>query len=84
MLLKQRIQNLKAHYHQLKESVGWFKAAARLDFDWSAVGELLERMGEFFAVSAGWPVAVQRILAFEAEKVYSPGKRYARRKACHV
>jgi len=41
-------------------------------------------MGEFFAVSAGWPVAVQRILAFEAEKVYSPGKRYARRKACHV
>ena len=26
-----------------EESVGWFKAAARLDFDWSAVGELLER-----------------------------------------
>ena len=67
-----------------EESVGWFKAAARLDFDWSAVGELLERMGEFFAGSAGWPVAVQRILAFEAEKIYSPGKRYARRKACHV
>ena len=67
-----------------EESVGWFKAAARLDFDWSAVGELLERMGEFFAVSAGWPVAVQRILAFQAEKVYSPGKRYARRKDCHV
>ena len=41
-------------------------------------------MCEFFAVSAGWPVAVQRILAFEAEKVYSPEKRYARRKACHV
>ena len=67
-----------------EESVGWFKAAARLDFDWSAVGELLERMGEFFAVSAGWPVAVQRILAFEAEKIYSPGKRYARMEACHV
>ena len=67
-----------------EESVGWFKAAARLDFDWSAVGELLERMGEFFAGSAGWPVAVQRILAFEAEKVYSPGKRYARMEACHV
>ena len=67
-----------------EESVGWVKAAARLDFDWSAVGELLERMEEFFAVSAGWPVAVQRILAFEAEKVYNPEKRYARRKACHV
>ena len=67
-----------------EESVGWFKAAARLDFDWSAVGELLERMGEFFAGSAGWPVAVQRILAFEAEKIYSPGKRYARMEACHV
>ena len=67
-----------------EESVGWFKAAARLDFDWSAVGELLERMGEFFAGSAGWSVAVQRILAFEAEKIYSPGKRYARMEACHV
>ena len=67
-----------------EESVGWFKAAARLDFDWSAVGELLERMGEFFAGSAGWPVAVQHILAFEAEKVYCPEKRYARRKDCHV
>ncbi|MGN0854889.1 MAG: hypothetical protein ACI4R9_05140 [Kiritimatiellia bacterium] len=66
------------------ESVGWFKAAARLDFDWSAVGELLARMDEFFAASAGWPVAVQRILAFEAEKVYCPEKRYARREDCHV
>ena len=67
-----------------EESIAAFKAAARLDFDWTAVGELLERMDEFFAGSAGWPVAVQRVLAFEAEKVYSPGKRYARMEACHV
>ncbi|MBP5285520.1 MAG: hypothetical protein ILO34_05360 [Kiritimatiellae bacterium] len=65
-------------------AAGWFKAAARLDFDWSAVGELLERMEERFAPSAGWPAEVQRILAFEAEKVYSPEKRYAWMEACHV
>ena len=65
-------------------SVAAFKAAARLDFDWTAVGELLERMDEFFAVSAGLPPSVQRILAFEAEKVYSPEKRYARMEICHV
>lgn len=64
-----------------KDAVGWFKAAARLDFDWTAVGELLERMGEFFT---GWPASVQRILAFEAEKVYSPERRYARMEVCHV
>ena len=66
------------------ESVGFFKSAARLDFDWTAVGELLERMDEFFAVSAGWPALIQRILAFEVEKVYSPEKRYARMEVCHV
>ena len=67
-----------------EESIAAFKAAARLDFDWTAVGELLERMDEFFTGSSGWPVTVQRVLAFEAEKVYSPGKRYARMEACHV
>lgn len=66
------------------ESVEWFKAAARLDFDWRAVGELLERMDEFFAVSAGWPASIQGALAFEAKKVYSPESRYARMEACHV
>ena len=66
------------------ESVAAFKSAARLDFDWTPVGELLERMDEFFAASSGWPAAVQRILAYQAEKVYSPERRYARMEACHV
>ena len=66
------------------ESVAAFKAAARLDFDWTPVGELLERMDEFFSGSAGWPSQVRRVLAFEAEKVYHPEKRYARMEACHV
>ena len=64
--------------------VAAFKAAARIDFDWTPVGELLERMDEFFAASAGWPAAFQRILAYQAEKVYSPERRYARMEACHV
>ena len=67
-----------------EECVAAFKAAARLDFDWTPVGELLERMDEFFAASAGWPSSVQRVLAFEAEKVYYPEKRYAWMEACHV
>ena len=67
-----------------RESVAAFKAAARLDFDWTPVGELLERMDEFFSGSAGWPFQVWRVLAFEAEKVYHPEKRYARMEACHV
>ena len=67
-----------------RESVAAFKAAARLDFDWTPVGELLERMDEFFSGSAGWPSQVRRVLAFEAEKVYHPEKRYARMEACHV
>lgn len=67
-----------------RECVAAFKAAARLDFDWTPVGELLERMDEFFVASAGWPLSVQRILAFEAEKVYHPEKRYARMETCHV
>ena len=67
-----------------RESVAAFKAAARLDFDWTPVGELLERMDEFFSGSAGWPSQVLRVLAFEAEKVYHPEKRYARMEACHV
>ena len=66
------------------ESISMFKAAARLDFDWTPVGEVLERMDEFFSASAGWPASVQRIIAYQAEKVYSPGKRYARKEACHV
>ena len=66
------------------ESVAAFKAAARIDFDWTPVGELLERMGEFFAASAGWPASIRRILAYQAEKVYSPERRYARMEACHV
>ncbi len=66
------------------ESISMFKAAARLDFDWTPVGEVLERMDEFFGASAGWPASVQRIIAYQAEKVYSPGKRYARKEACHV
>ena len=41
-------------------------------------------MDEFFSGSAGWPSQVRRILAFEAEKVYHPEKRYARMEACHV
>lgn len=65
-------------------SVAAFKAAARLDFDWTPVGELLERMDEFFSGSAGWPSQVRHVLAFEAEKVYHPEKRYARMEACHV
>ena len=67
-----------------RESVAAFKAAARLEFDWTPVGELLERMDEFFSGSAGWPSQVRRVLAFEAEKVYHPEKRYARMEACHV
>ena len=67
-----------------RESVAAFKAAARLDFDWTPVGELLERMDEFFSGSAGWPPQVRRVLAFEAEKVYQPEKRYARMEVCHV
>ena len=67
-----------------RESVAAFKAAARLDFDWTPVGELLERMDEFFSGSAGWPSRVLRVLAFETEKVYRPEKRYARMEACHV
>ena len=66
------------------ESVAAFKAAARIDFDWTPVGELLERMDEFYAASAGWPASIRRILAYQAEKVYSPEKRYARMEACHV
>ena len=66
------------------ESVAAFKAAARIDFDWTPVGELLERMDEFFAASAGWPASIRRILAYQAEKVYSPERRYARMEACHV
>ena len=62
------------------ECVGHFKAAARIDFDWTPVGELVERMEEFFA---GFPEA-RAILAFEAEKVYHPEKRYAWMEACHV
>ena len=67
-----------------KECVAAFKAAARLDFDWTPVGELLERMDEFFSGSVGWPPQVRRVLAFEAEKVYHPEKRYARMEVCHV
>ena len=67
-----------------RESVAAFKAAARLDFDWTPVGELLERMDEFFSGSVGWPPQVRRVLAFEAEKVYQPERRYARMEACHV
>jgi len=63
-----------------EHSVAAFKAAARLDFDWTPVGELLERMAEFFA---GFPEA-REILAFEAEKVYHPDNRYAWKDACHV
>ena len=63
-----------------RECVAAFKAAARLDFDWTSVGELLERMSEFFA---GFP-NVREILAFEEEKAYHPEKRYARMEACHV
>ena len=48
------------------------------------VGELLERMDEFFSGSVGWPPQVRRVLAFEAEKVYQPEKRYARMEVCHV
>ena len=66
------------------ECIAAFKAAARIDFDWTPVGELLERMGEFFAASAGWPASVQRVLAYQAEKVYSPESRYASMEACHV
>ena len=66
------------------ESVASFKAAARIDFDWTPVGELLERMDEFFVASAGWPASFQRILAYQAEKVYSPERRYTRMEACHV
>ena len=66
------------------ESVAAFKAAARIDFDWTPVGELLERMDEFFAASAGWPASIRRTLAYQAEKVYSPERRYARMEACHV
>ena len=66
------------------ESVAAFKAAARIDFEWTPVGELLERMDEFFAASAGWPASIRRILAYQAEKVYSPERRYARMEACHV
>ena len=66
------------------ESVAAFKAAARIDFDWTPVGELLERIDEFFAASAGWPASIRRILAYQAEKVYSPERRYARMEACHV
>jgi len=62
------------------ECVGHFKAAARLDFDWTPVGELVERMEEFFA---GFPEA-RAILAFEAEKVYHPERRYAWMEASHV
>ena len=67
-----------------KECVAAFKAAARLDFDWTPVGELLERMDEFFSGSVGWPSQVRCVLAFEAEKVYQPEKRYARMEVCHV
>ena len=67
-----------------RECVAAFKAAARLDFDWTPVGELLERMDEFFSGSVGWPPQVRRVLAFEAEKVYQPERRYARMEACHV
>ena len=63
-----------------EHSVAAFKAAARMDFDWTPVGELLERMAEFFA---GFPEA-REILAFEAEKVYHPDNRYAWKDACHV
>ena len=66
------------------ESVAAFKAAARIDFDWTPVGELLERMDEFFAASAGWPVSFQRILAYQGEKVYSSERRYANMEVCHV
>ena len=66
------------------ESVAAFKAAARIDFGWTPVGELLERIDEFFAASAGWPASIRRILAYQAEKVYSPERRYARMEACHV
>ena len=63
-----------------EHSVAAFKSAARMDFDWTPVGELLERMAEFFA---GFPEA-REILAFEAEKVYHPDNRYAWKDACHV
>ena len=66
------------------EPVAAFEAAARIDFDWTPVGELLERMDEFFAASAGWPASIRRTLAYQAEKVYSPERRYARMEACHV
>ena len=66
------------------ESVAAFKAAARIDFDWTPVGELLERMDEFFSASAGWPASVQRILAYQGEKVYSSERRYANMEVCHV
>ena len=66
------------------ESVAAFKAAARIDCDWTPVGELLERMDEFFAYSAGWPVSFQRILAYQGEKVYSSERRYANMEVCHV
>ena len=67
-----------------ERSVAGFKSAARMDFDWTPVGELLERMDEFFAASAGWPASIRRTLAYQAEKVYSPERRYARMEACHV
>ncbi len=63
-----------------RECVASFKAAARLDFDWAPVGELLERMTEFFN---GFPEA-REILAFEEEKVYRPSSRYAWMEVCHV
>jgi glutamate--cysteine ligase len=74
----QDIETLSAE--KQAESVAAFKAAARLDFDWTPVGELLERMSEFFT---GFPAA-REILAFEDEKVYHPGNRYAWKDVCHV
>ena len=63
------------------DSVGWFKAAAHLDYDWTPVGELLERMGEFYTTFGD---DVKGVLAYEAAKVYDPKKRYARMEACLV
>ena len=78
------IEATRVKRDELYLHVAAFKAAASLDFDRTPVGELLERMDEFFSGSAGWPSRVRRVLAFEAEKVYRPEKRYARMEACHV
>ena len=66
------------------ESVAAFKAAARLDFDLTPVGELLERMDEFFAAartrihlqSGGLPPRVHELRTAVADQT----KQYPRRR----